>query len=185
MRAIRAILALLGFLLLASRAGAEGGPRISPIRVTIDGDRVFATFALRDGFDDRLRSRIESGLPTSILYRVELRRERRRWMDLRLQVNTLEVTAMYDAVARVYNIFFKLDAKLIESRTVHDLKAVEEAMTLIGPVPVFQVTGIPRDWRLLLRVEAEMGSRTILSFIPGTLSTDWKESPKFRAPTPP
>ena len=99
---------------------------------------------------DAMRSRIESGLPTSILYRIELLRERKRWMDLRLQVNTLEVTAMYDAVARVYNVHFKLDAKLIESRTVHDLKAVEEAMTLIGPVPVFQITDIPRAWRLLL-----------------------------------
>jgi Domain of unknown function (DUF4390) len=185
MRAIPAILALLGSLLLASQARAEGGPRISPIRVTVDGDRVLATFALRDGFDDRLRSRIESGLPTSVLYRIELYRERKRWWDLRLQQNTLEVTAMYDAVARVYNVHFKLDNKLIESRTVHDLKAVEETMTLIGPVPVFQITGIPHGWRLLLKVAAEMGSRTILSVIPATISTDWKDSPKFRAPNAP
>jgi hypothetical protein len=185
MRAIPAILALLGSLLLASQARADGSPRISPIRVSVDGERVLAAFALRDGFDDRLRSRIESGLPTSILYRVELYRERKRWWDLRLQENTLEVTALYDAVARVYNVHFKLDNKLIESRTVHDLKAVEETMTLIGPVPVFQITGIPHTWRLLLKVAAEMGSRTVLAVIPGTISTDWKESPKFRAPDVP
>jgi Domain of unknown function (DUF4390) len=185
MRVILAILGLLASLLLASQARAEGGPRISPIQVAVDGDRVLATFALRDGFDDRLRSRIESGLPTPIVYHLELLRNRKRWWDLRLQQNTLEVTAMYDAVARVYNVHFKLDNKLIESRTVHDLKAVEEAMTLIGPLPVFQITGVPHDWRLLLRVAAEMGSRTILSVIPSTISTDWKESPKFRAPGTP
>jgi hypothetical protein len=180
-----AILALPGLLLLAPQARAEGGPRISPIRVAVDGDRVLASFALRDGFDDRLRKRIESGLPTSILYRVELHRDRKRWWDLRLQENTLEVTAMYDAVARAYNVHYKLDGKLIESRTVHDLKTVEEAMTQIGPMPVFQITGIPHDWRLLLKVAAEMGSRNLLSVIPVTIGTDWKDSPKFRAPGSP
>jgi hypothetical protein len=184
MRAILAIPALVGCLLLAPRAWAEG-PRISPIQIAVDGDRVLAAFALRDGFDDRLRERIESGLPTSILYRIELQRDRKHWYDLRLQDNTLEVTAMFDAVARAYNVHFKLDGKLIESRTVHDLKAVEEAMTQLGPIPVFQITGLPRGWRLLLEVQAEMGSRTILSFIPATLKTDWKESPKFRIPGAP
>jgi len=184
MRAIPATLALAGVLLLAPQARAAG-PRISPIQVAVDGDRLLAAFALRDGFDDRLRKRIESGLPTSILYVVELHRDRKRWYDLRLQENTLEVTTMYDAVARAYNVHFKLDGKLIESRTVHDLKAAQEAMTEIGPVPVFQITGLPHEWRLLLKVRAETGSRNLLSLIPVTIGTDWKESPKFRVPGTP
>lgn len=181
MRAILAIPALAGLLLLASQARADGA-RISPIRISLDGDRVLAAFALRDGFDRRLSQRIESGLPTSIVYHVELHRDRKRWYDRRLRETSLEVTAMYDAVARAYNVHFKLDGKLIESRTLHDLKEVEEAMTQIGPLPVFELAGITRRWRLLLKVQAEMGSRTILSFIPVTIDTDWKDSPKFRAP---
>lgn len=184
MRALPATLALAGLLLLVPQARAEG-PRISPIQVTVDGDRLLAAFALRDGFDERLRKRIESGLPTSILYVIELQRDRKRWADLRLQENTLEVTAMYDADARAYNVHFKLDGKLVESRTVHGLQAAEEAMTLIGPLPVFRLTGVPHDWRLLLRVRAETGSRTILTFIPATIGTDWKSSPKFRIPDRP
>lgn len=181
MRAILAILALVVLLSPVSQARAENA-RISPIRVAVDGDRVLAAFVLRDGFDERLRSRIESGLPTSILYRIELHRDRKRWYDRRLLANTLEVTAVYDAVARVYNVHFKLDDKLIESRTVHDLKAVGEAMTQIGPLPVFQLTGLSPRRRLLLKIQAEMGSRTLLSVIPVTINTAWKDSPKFRAP---
>jgi hypothetical protein len=181
MRAILAIPTLVGFLLLVSQARADSA-RISPIRVAVDGDRVLASFSLRDGFDGRLRQRIESGLPTSILYRIELHRDRKRWYDRRLRETTLEVTAMYDAVARAYNVHFKLDDKLIESRTVRDLAAAEQAMTEIGPLPVFQLAGLPRGWRLLLKIQAETGSRTILSFIPAAISTDWKDSPKFRAP---
>jgi hypothetical protein len=184
MKAILAILALGGFFLLASPAQADSA-RISPITVAVDGDRVLATFALRDGFDGRLRSRVESGLPTTIVYHVELNRDRKRWYDRRLRESSLEVTAIYDAVARVYNVHFKLDGKLIESRTVRDLKSVEEAMTLIGPLPVLQVSGIPSRWRLVLKVQAEMGTRTVLSFIPVAINTDWKESPKFHTPGPP
>jgi len=181
MRVILAILALAVLLSSVSLARAESA-RISPIKVALDGDRVLAAFALRDGFDRRLRSRIESGLPTPILYHIELHRDRKRWYDQKLQESSLEVTAMYDAVARVYNVHFKLDDKLIESRTVHDLKAVEEAMTQIGPLPVFRLAGVSPRWRLLLKIQAEMGSRTILAVIPVTIDTDWKDSPKFNIP---
>jgi hypothetical protein len=44
---------------------------------------------------------------------------------------------------------------------------------------------VPQDGRLVVKVAAEMGSRTILSFIPVTINTDWRESPKFRAPREP
>ena len=78
MRAILAIPTLVGFLLLVPQARADSA-RISPIKVSLDGDRVLASFTLRDAFDRRLRQRIESGLPTSILYRFELHRDRKRW----------------------------------------------------------------------------------------------------------
>src|SRR5436309_5536430 len=144
MKAILAILAFLGSLLLLPQARAEAAEaHISAIKVVIDGDRVLAEFALRHGFNHRLTQRIDSGLPTSILYRIELYRDRKNWLDQHLSENTLEVVAMFDAVARAYNVYFKLDDKLIESRVLHDLKAVEEAMTLIGPLPVFPVSALP------------------------------------------
>ena len=180
---MRAKLALLGFFLLASQALAAA--KISEIKVSLDGGRVQATFALRDAFSRRLNERLESGLPTAIVYQIELDRDRKRWWDQRLAGATLEVIATYDAVARAYTVHYKLDDKLIESRTVRDKKAVEEAMTMIERLPVFAVSDLPQDGRVLLKIQAETGSRTLLSFIPVAIKTDWKESPKFRAPRQP
>ncbi|HKI06307.1 MAG TPA: DUF4390 domain-containing protein [Thermoanaerobaculia bacterium] len=177
---MRAQLTLLLLFFLASQAAA--GAKISEIKVNLDGDRVLTTFTLREAFDRRLAERVESGLPTSILYRFELARDRKRWWDQQLKKNSLEVVTTYDAVARAYTVHFRLDDKLIESRTVRERKALEEAMTEIERLPVFSVAGLPNDWRLLVKVQAEMGSRTVLSFIPVTINTDWKESSKFRAP---
>ena len=44
--------------------------------LNLDGDRVLTTFTLREAFNQRFRERLESGLPTSILYRFELARDR-------------------------------------------------------------------------------------------------------------
>jgi hypothetical protein len=180
---MRAKLALLALFLFASQARADA--KISEIKINLDGDRVLTSFTLRDAFDRRLSERVDSGLPTPILYRFELSRDRKRWWDQTLKAATLEVVAMYDAVSREYTVHYKLDDKLIESRTVRERQALEKAMTTVENLPVFSLAGLPGEGRLLVKVLAEMGSRTMLSFIPVTINTDWRESPKFRVPRQP
>jgi hypothetical protein len=176
---MRSALAVFWVLVFAASAAADD-PRVRGLHVALEGDRVLASFTLHNAFDQRLSQRLESGLPTSILYRLELHRDRKRWYDRRLQENTLEVVAVYDAVARAYNVHYKLDDKLVESRTVRERQEVQEAMTRIGPLPVFTLERVRP--RVLVKVRAELGSRNVLSFIPVTLATDWVESNKLRAP---
>jgi hypothetical protein len=177
---MRAKIALLCFFVFASRAFAQA--EIADFKIGLDGDRVLATLALANAFDRRFAERVDSGLPTSILYRLQLFRDRKRWWDQRLRESTFEVVATYDAVARAYTVHYKLNDKLIESRTVRERKGLEEAMTRVERIPAFSVAGLPHEWRLLVKAEAELGSRTVLSLIPVTISTGWMESPKFRPP---
>ncbi|HXO18883.1 MAG TPA: DUF4390 domain-containing protein [Thermoanaerobaculia bacterium] len=180
MRAIAALLFLFAF---AGDAAAEA--RIEDLTIALDGTRVLASFTLADAFHHRLRERIDSGLPTSIFYQFELDKDRQRWYDRHLADTTLETVAMYDAVAQQYTVNYKLDGKLVESRTVRDRRALEQAMTRIEGVPLFTIDKYPHQWRLLVKMRAELGSRTILSMIPVAITTDWVESKKFRAPAPP
>jgi Domain of unknown function (DUF4390) len=177
MRATLALAFLCG-LAFASRARAEA--KITDFQVGLDGSQVLASVTLDHAFDRRFVARVDSGLPTLILYRFELDLDRRHWWDPRLKSNSLAVMAIYDAIARTYTVHFRLDDKLIESRTVHDRKALEAAMTRIERLPVFNLADIRNRRRLLLRVRAELGSRTVLSFVPVVITTDWVESQKFR-----
>jgi hypothetical protein len=171
-------------LLLTCAAAAAAEARISGFRVDLDDNQVLASLTLVKAFNHRFLERIESGLPTAIFYRFELDRDRKHWWDRRLKTNTLEIVATYDAVERAYTVHFKLDDKLVESRTLHDRQALEAAMTRVERLPVFNLPD-PRDRRrLLVKVRAELGSRMILSFIPVTITTDWVESAKFRPPRP-
>src|SRR5687768_6465203 len=115
---MRAAIALLGLLFSASQAYGEA--KIAELRAALDGDRVLASFTLTDGLGGRLAQRIDSGLPTSILFEIELHKDRKRWYDNRLDRSTLEVVAVHDAVARTYSVHLKLDGELVESRTVRD-----------------------------------------------------------------
>lgn len=178
---MRSAIVVLWLLVFAASAAADD-PRIEGLHVALEGNRVLASFALEGAFDHRLSSRLESGLPTSILYRLELHRDRKRWYDRRLEENTLEVVAVYDAVARTYTVHYKLDGELIESRTVRDRQEVQAAMTRLGPLPVFSLQEVRDRVRILVKVRAELGSRTFLSFIPVTVATDWADSNKLRLP---
>jgi Domain of unknown function (DUF4390) len=180
---MRAKLALLGFFFFVSQALADA--KIPEIKVQIDGERVLVSFALKGAFDHRLWERVDSGLPTSFVYQIELDRDRQRWWDKKLVDATLEVVAMYDAVARSYTVNCKLNDKLIESKIVRDHKALEEAMTTVDRLPIFEVADLPKGERALIKIQAETGSRTLLSFIPVAIKTEWQESPKFRAPQKP
>jgi hypothetical protein len=181
MRASPALL-LLCFLAFAAQARAEA--KITDFQVALDGSQVLASLTLDGAFGRRFVARVDSGLPTTIVYRFELDLDRRNWWDPRLKSSSLEVVATYDAVARVYTVHFRLDDKLIESRTLHDRKALEAAMTRIDRLPVFNLGDIRDRKRMLLRARAELGSRTVLSFIPVAITTDWVESSKFRRPPP-
>lgn len=166
---------------LALPVAADGPAAISELAVEVDGNRALVSFHLDDAFDPRFVERVQSGLPTGFTYQLELLKDRKRWHDRALEDTTFQVAAMYDALSRQYLVNYKLGGKLVESRMVNDLAALERALTRIEHLPAFDLGRAPRSWRLLVRVRAELGPRTILSFIPAKNFTEWYESNKFRS----
>lgn len=149
-------------------------------RATPQSSLVELDFALAGGFGDELRERIESGLPTSIVYEMELVRERRGWLDRTLARSTLEVSASYDAMTREYHIHHRLDDDLIDSQVAHDFAELERAMTELRDVPAFELARPLGRRPMRARVRADLGSRTWLSLIPVRIATDWAVSRRIR-----
>ena len=173
---------LVAGVLAASAAAAE--PRIRDFSIVVDGSQVLASFALEDGFDRQLLGRIESGLPTGLVYELELLRDRKRWWDAGLDRARLEVIAMFNAVTREFLVNTKLDGKLIDSSTLRDVGDLERAMTRFTALPVFTVAASRDRRRILVRARVELGTDHWLGFIPVLESTDWVESNKIRVRSP-
>jgi hypothetical protein len=167
--------------LLAAASGAVAAELSQP-QVTLEGHQVLLSFQLDGAFDDALVARLDSGLPTAFVYEVELHRDRKHWWDDKRRAATLEVVAMYNAVAQEYLVNFKHDGRLVESRLARSREELIAAMTRIDRVPLLHLGDLESGTRLLVKARAQLGSRTILAFIPVDVETDWVTSKKFRVP---
>lgn len=176
----RALLALWAFLLFPPFAGeaAAKGPEVRDLMVEREGDRLLVSFELVDAFDDGLLERIESGLPTGFKYQIKLEKIRRWWFDNRIDRSELEVIAMYNALTREYLVNFKQDGRLIDSQVKRSRAELEQAMTHLHALPVHTLDR-PRPGRWVVRVRAELGSKTVLLLFPTTRHTAWADSEVF------
>lgn len=86
---------------------------------------------------------------------------------------------MYNAVNREYLVNTRLDGKLILSRVVADRDELERQMTHFSDLPVFNAPEHLDRERVLVKVRALLGTRTILFFVPTTRTTPWTESSTF------
>ena len=159
----------------AAKGDKANKARISELEVVRDGLDIHLSFQLDNAFAEKTIDLIESGLPTGFTYDLKLERGRRWWWNKGVESATLQVSAMYNAITREYLVNYKQDGDLIDSRVVTSRKELEEAMTIFHNWPAFKLTDRPQG-RLIVRLRAELGSRTILAFIPTTIHTDWAES---------
>lgn len=167
----------------ADSSAATSDATLGGLRAELGDGHVMLSFTLDGAFDEAFKRRLESGLPTDLTFRFRLLRDRKRWFDKDLATSSLQVVAMYNAVTREYLINYKQDGTLIESRVVRTDDDLRAAMTRFEHLPAFSLEGLETtigDRRLLVRARAELGTRTILSLIPTTITTAWAESAKFR-----
>ena len=174
--------AVLGFVVLATGVlpAQAKTAKITDLHVTQDGPSLLLSFQLLDALTETLIERIESGLPTGFTYHVKVERPRKWWLNRTIERSTLQVVAMYNAITREYLINYKHDGKLIDSRVVKSLEDLEREMTIFHEFPLIALSDEP-DSRLVMRLRAELGSRTILAFIPATVQTDWAVSRRLTA----
>ena len=159
-------------LLLVAPARAEE-PRIEGLHVTRQNGRILVSFELRNALDAEMRERVQSGLPTELSFTLRLERPRVWWFDKVFERTTLHVVAMYNAVTREYLVNYKLDGRLIESRVVNDLEALERALTLYHSLPAFELLEEASAPRLQLTVRADLGSKPFLFLFPNRVDTGW------------
>jgi hypothetical protein len=174
---------VLGADVLAAQAPREGSARtrkagIAALSVVRDGAALLVSFRLDHALDARTWEKIESGLPTGFTYDIEVQRLRRRWFDKRVGVTRLQVVAMYNALTREYLVNFKRDGELYASRVVTSADDLERALTVFDRLPSIEIDD-DQTGRFVLRVRAELRSRTRLGLIPDRVHTAWAQIGPF------
>ena len=171
---------LLAVLWIGAGVRADAEARLQDLGVKKDGQRLLVSCQLEGAFDEPFRQRLQSGLPTPLVYRFVLERERRSWFDASVARSRLQVVAMFNAVTSEYLINFKHDGELIQSKVVRDAEQLERAMTVLEDFPLFTLDERLREDDYYVRGRVELGTRTVLAFIPRTLATDWTQTGRLR-----
>ncbi len=173
---MRTLVLTLTFALLGTAAAAqEPDPDIRNLSAIANAGQVSVRFNLINAFADHdLLRALQSGLPTSFSYIVEIFHDRPRWWDEGISRTRIEVMATFNSVTREYLLNYRRDRKLVRSETFSDLESLERRMTSIEEPNLFAI-GDRRPYKLKVRVKADFGRQFLFYILPASNSTRWRE----------
>ena len=170
---------------LAATHLAAAEPVIEHLSATFSGHEVSVHFSLAHAFErEQTIQGLQSGVPTSLSYVVEIFRDRPLWIDEGVARAHIEVIATFNSVTREYLMNYRRDRKLVRSETFSDLPSLQHAMTTIDELNVFDA-GTRAPYKLKVRVKADLMRGWLLYVVPWEVSTRWREvrvGPRDAAP---
>jgi len=179
---VRSLLVTSLFLLATAAYGAD--PAIDVLAARSVNHQVSVRFTMGHAFARQETVQgLQSGVPTTLTYIVEIFRDRPRWFDEGIGRCRIEIIATYNSLTREYLLNYRRDHKLVRSETFSDLASLEKAMTTVDEPNLFDIGKRP-PYKLKVRVKADLMRGWLLYFIPWEFSTRWKAARVMSAPEP-
>jgi hypothetical protein len=149
----RAFVAVLGAVVLLAAIGARAeGPDLRVTPLQRDG-QVLVSFELADGWSPDVRDAVQSGLPTTFSYEIELRRGN-VLIDRTIASVTLAASVRFDNLTRRYQMSRTVDGRVEDERPTEDQDTVQRWMTRFERIPVTPTAALETNGEYYLRVRA-------------------------------
>jgi hypothetical protein len=157
-------------------AAAAAEPKMDAVSAHAENGEVSVRFVLKNAFDDvQVIRGLQSGLPTSFTYVIEIFRDRPTWFDEGVGRSRIEVIATFNSRTQEYLLNYRRDRRLVRSETLSDLATLQQRMTNIDEPNLFDI-GSRRPYKLKVRVKADVMRGWVLYVIPWEVSTRWREA---------
>jgi hypothetical protein len=151
-------------------------PEITNLSATAVNSKVSVHFTLANAFENgEMVQALQSGLPTSFTYEVEIFRDRPNWFDESIDRLRIEVICTLNSVTREYLLNYRRDRRLVRSETFSDLAALQKAMTNIDERDLFDI-GKRRPYKIKVRVRADLMRSWRFYVVPWEITTRWRET---------
>ena len=155
---------------LACGALAAATEEVRVMSLVRDG-QVLVSFSLTNGFTEELRDAIRSGLPASITYEVELRRNGLLWFDPIVASSTVIASARLDNLTRQHHLTRTIDGRGEAPRVTESEDVVREWLTSFERLPLFSTAQLEPNAEYYVKVRAKSRPRTS-----GFLFWPWDQS---------
>lgn len=133
---------------------------IQVVELTRDG-WVYVSFTFTNGFTNNMREALRSGLPTTITYDIELRREVPVWFDTTLMRATVTASAKYDNLTGQHQLLRKIDGRDEQPVQTRDEEVVRQWLTSLERLKLFKTTAaLEPNVEYYIQVRARSTPRT-------------------------
>ena len=137
-----------------------------------------ASFSLDEAFNQTILDTIDSGLPLTFEYRVEVFKRRVVWMDQVLIRKSVHMTVDFDSLTRQYHLTREIDGQVVNSSVAEKPEEMRRWMTVL---PDLDLGSLPdstkEEVEAQLRVKCRLTSRFVFFFFPKALATKWAKVP--------
>jgi hypothetical protein len=140
---------LAGVLSVAALIAAD--VRVTPL---IDNGQVFASFTAPDTYSSDVREAVQSGLPTTVTYTVELRQSSLIWFDPTLATAIAAVVIKFDALTSSYQVTRMTDGQVLSSDRTAKEDEVKKWSTEFERVKLSSGEGLEPNGEYYVRVRA-------------------------------
>ena len=132
-----------------SPAAAQDQLRIVPL---VYDRQVLVSFEFEDAYTDEVRELIESGLPTTFTYDLELRMPARVWVDRTIATATVTLTVQYDNLTRRHSLTRMVDGRVEDAVVTEREEEVRRWLTAVHRLPLCATTKLERNREYYVRV---------------------------------
>ena len=129
------------------------------VSLTRDG-RVLVTFKLADAFNEDVRAAIQSGMTTSFVYDIELKRGSTMWLDRTIASTTLTASVRFDNLTRRYFLSRSQDGRIDRAENTDREEDARLWLTEFDRLPLFSSASLEANAEYYLRVRAHATPRS-------------------------
>lgn len=173
-------------LTLADVVLSADSPSMGDILITNTSDHIIFFSYLKDGFTSAVNERLQSGLPITFTYYVELRRKRLLWFNSRVARKVFTHKVKYDTLRKEY-IYIRDEGPQKEERVTKDYREIQRWITFLDGLELANYDLLEAGKKYYVRIKAEIKPlnapsplRYVKMFIPFLdQNTSWQESSPF------
>jgi len=148
----RRLIPLVCALVLAGTAALLAADvRITPV---VAEDRVYANFAATAVFSDDVRAAVQSGLPVTLTYIAEVRRESTLWFDQTVAATTVASSVKFDMLTGAYQVSKLRDGTVHWAQHTQKEEEMRLWVTEFERVPLTDASRLAADGEYYVRVRA-------------------------------
>jgi hypothetical protein len=150
----------------AAPLAVEGDDALIMVAPVARGDMILVSFSTSKVVTPSIEQAIESGLPTTFTYDVELRRPSFLWFDKLVASARIAATVRFDALTRRYHVTLLQDGRVAEERATDRAEEVRRWVSVFDRLPLFTTRELIEQTAYAVHVRGRTTPRRTWSFWP-------------------